>query len=542
MNSKINRKIQPRYVTVKNQNLPQYIVEPGEKVKGLGLDGVVQIKDSGSVYCTGTLLPTGKHILTAGHCLYREDSSNIKVTFQLPTGDVTIPARELFLHPQYDDLTVANDIGIIELSKIAPVAAQRYDIYRQKDEIGQKHIKVGYGDTGKGKTKDIYDNLKRVGFNIYDDTANALNRKFFEQDNIPKNKQLAYDFDNGTRTHDAFGQIFGIWNTGLGADEVNSAPGDSGGPTFIDGKIAGITSYGFGKNSGVKTDVDSSTNSSFGEFSIDTRVSAYTNWIDQILNSSTSNSASSHDFNQDGNTDILWHNTANGNNQIWLMNGTQKQETVNFNSHSDTNWEIGGTADFNGDSNEDIIWRNYATGENQIWLMNGTSYQSTVNLKSRSDTNWEIGGTADFNGDSNEDILWRNYATGENQIWLMNGTSYQSTVNLKSRSDTNWEIGGTADFNGDSNEDILWRNYTTGANQVWLLNQTELNQVVNLQSWKNTDWEIVGCADFNDNQSDDILWRNSFTGRNQVWLMNGTQRVNTANLAAWTNTNWEAIL
>jgi len=44
---------------------------------------------------------------------------------------------------------------------------------------------------------------------------------------------LVYDFDNGNAANDGFGVLYGIHDLGVGDGEVNSAPGDSGSPTFI---------------------------------------------------------------------------------------------------------------------------------------------------------------------------------------------------------------------------------------------------------------------------------------------------------------------
>ena len=68
---------------------------------------------------------------------------------------------------------------------------------------------------------------------------------------------------------------------------LSSASGDSGGPTFIDDKIAGITSYGVTLlgDDGTTSDIDYEQfegypNSSFGEFGGDTQVSYHASWID----------------------------------------------------------------------------------------------------------------------------------------------------------------------------------------------------------------------------------------------------------------------
>jgi hypothetical protein len=83
--------------------------------------------------------------------------------------------------------------------------------------------------------------------------------------------------------------------------ETNTAPGDSGGPAFIDGKIAGITGFGITGAlltfdgqfiyCGDPTDIDvsfdpdsgSCTDSSFGEISGDTSVSYYQDFVDKAL-------------------------------------------------------------------------------------------------------------------------------------------------------------------------------------------------------------------------------------------------------------------
>src|SRR5690606_2556212 len=72
--------------------------------------------------------------------------------------------------------------------------------------------------------------------------------------------------------------------TGLGQDEGLIAPGDSGGPAFIDGQIAGIASYIASlSRDNIHPDIDRTINSSFGELGFWQRVSHYQQWIDQHL-------------------------------------------------------------------------------------------------------------------------------------------------------------------------------------------------------------------------------------------------------------------
>ena len=98
------------------------------------------------------------------------------------------------------------------------------------------------------------------------------------------------DFDDGTTAHDASCGLatgpnsffdpnatapygFGLaasskyCNTGRGATEVSTAGGDSGGPQFVDGKLASVTGFGLTFGTDVRPgDIDNALNDSFGEF------------------------------------------------------------------------------------------------------------------------------------------------------------------------------------------------------------------------------------------------------------------------------------
>lgn len=265
------------YTTVGDPS--DYIVNPGQ-----GYDGVVDLILEGS-RCTGALLPTGAHILTAAHCV-TDDVGNQDVfsgtaTFELLTGDTSLSIENFFIHENWtSSLFNGNDIAVLELEDIAPEAAERYDLYREVDEVGQIGDKVGYGWSGNGNIGSIISSgTKRRGQNLYDSTGALFGGT---------TGLLAYDFDNGQAENDGFGFFFGdnYADLGLGLDEVNAAPGDSGGPTFINGQIAGVTSFGmrYVLPNGANSDIDNVLNSSFGEFGFDTRVSSYTGWIDEILN------------------------------------------------------------------------------------------------------------------------------------------------------------------------------------------------------------------------------------------------------------------
>ncbi len=280
-------------IVVAGSDPNDYVVEPGQ-----GFDGVVRLRlprlNSPSTVsrCTGSLLPTGRHILTAAHCLTNTsgaiDIQTPTAIFDLPGGEVTRLATTIFVHPSWPGApaTASADLAILELATPAPPEADRYAIYRGSNEVNQVFTKVGYGRIGTGVSGDSDPNsgdLKLAGLNQVD----ALNTVLINAGvsaGIP-DTQLIYDFDNGTEANDAFGIIFQIEDLGLGVDEVNIGAGDSGGPAFINGQIAGVSSYSLrltlrGRPS---PDITPFIDSSFGEFAGDTRIAAYADWVDGIL-------------------------------------------------------------------------------------------------------------------------------------------------------------------------------------------------------------------------------------------------------------------
>src|SRR5438445_484971 len=126
--------------------------------------------------------------------------------------------------------------------------------------------------------------------------------------------------------------------------------------------------------------------------------------------------------------------------------------------------------DFDGDCKSDVLWRNSATGEDYLWLMNGQTIASGGFLTTVGDPAWQVKATGDFDGDGKADILWRNSSTGENSIWLMNGLTIASQGLVSVVADQAWQVKEVGDFDGDGKADILWRNTVTGEDYMYLMN------------------------------------------------------------------------
>ena len=245
------------------------------------------------------------------------------------------------------------------------------------------------------------------------------------------------------------------------------------------------------------------------------------------------------DFDRDGQLDLIWRNTATGDNAIWLMRGTQVWAEVSLLSVPDLNWQIAGTGDFNRDGQTDIVWRNDRTGENGIWYMNGSTLASSVTSSTVANQSWQIAAVTDFNHDGYSDLVWRNYSTGANVIWYMQGATLLSSAALTSVADTTWQINGTGDFNHDGQTDLIWRNYRTGENSLWLMNETAISTTTLLATVSDANWQIEGSGDFNGDGWADLVWRNYSTGQNDIWYMDGTTRIGNEGLAAIADSNWQ---
>jgi len=255
---------------------------------GDGYDGVVRVV-VGNMYGSGVLLFDGKAVLTAAH-LFNGSAGTAKVIFESRNGVETLTSSQVVINPDYNSINNNSDLALVWLSQDAPVAAERFGIYRAANEVGQTFTMVGYGTPGSGSSGTL-SNFNEVPVRVkadnqFDSDVAPLDRFFSESGQWEANngKQLTADFDNGLSLNDALGALIGITGLGLGSSEGLISKGDSGGPAFIGSLVAGIASYtGRLSASGAVPDIDNTSDSSFGEVAVWQRVSVYQQWIDQAM-------------------------------------------------------------------------------------------------------------------------------------------------------------------------------------------------------------------------------------------------------------------
>jgi secreted trypsin-like serine protease len=223
---------------------------------------------------SGTVIANGWWVLTAAHVVAGAPVSSI--SFQI--GASTYTAQNVFIHWNYpgDPLPTA-DIALIELN--APVAGVTpAQIYTGTNEIGKHGHSVGYGRTGTGTDGFINNTYgtKRAMRNVID--LIILPNGTID----PNGTILLSDFDSPAGTNNSLG-TWGSSATPLDLEGMG-APGDSGGPVFIEvggiWYIAGVHYFlaDFGPPTG-----NGLVDARYGDILGSTRVSSYAGWINSIV-------------------------------------------------------------------------------------------------------------------------------------------------------------------------------------------------------------------------------------------------------------------
>ena len=271
----------------------------------------------------------------------------------------------------------------------------------------------------------------------------------------------------------------------------------------------------WGDNSSIQIDPSNIYNA-WGFNQVVTGTSEF-NWGTQGALEAPPGGVTTHDFDNDGNSDILWRDGTTQTVAAWLMNGFQVQQSGSYGVVAN-NWTIVGQRDFNGDGFSDLLFRDSVTGTPAIWLLFGLQVLQKGGF-GPVDNNWIVAGTGDFNGDGRGDILWFHNPTRTVAVWLLNGFSVLQASSIGTVP-SGWAIVGTGDFNGDGMTDILWYHAASGTVAIWLLNGTSVLQT-GMAGVLGGGWSIVGTGDFNGDLKSDILWYHGPSGTVGAWLMNG---------------------
>ncbi len=257
-----------------------------------GVVSLIMETAAGNFICSGSLLGDRQSIVTAAHCVSggAGTATPIKTTAYFYGGSdqdvvpsnsplaTAVDVSAYIVNAGYTGQVVdENDIAVLRLADLAPAFATSYGLFTD-DLTGTDFNVSGFGrrsDTGGSVGANLGTGRRRQGDNTFDYAIGdaAFNGQFLSAfgGNAAKSRIMLADFDNGSAAQDsgcritvALGAGNGFCDLGRGATEVMIAGGDSGGPSFVNGRIATVTSFisSFGMNFG---DVDNVLNNSFGE-------------------------------------------------------------------------------------------------------------------------------------------------------------------------------------------------------------------------------------------------------------------------------------
>jgi hypothetical protein len=270
---------------VTSDDIGTHVVAPGTTAFGINLDGVVSFEDEDGTFASGVLI-SNRHILTAAAVIDQDGdgmadlfSDVTQARFDLPGGPVFVdiePATGV-LPPQW---TAAPDgdanLGILLLSEDAPVAAPRYLLSAQTNEVGKQAVIVGSGAFGHGADGGFFlfqDEGRRAGLNRIDARGEDFENGLFDPE---PGFTLVYDFDSGILRNNTLSHLGVTSDLGFGADEVGAYFGDFGGPVFIDGAVAAVSLFSIG---GYPSDATGFPDASWGEVMFTTRVSSFRDFL-----------------------------------------------------------------------------------------------------------------------------------------------------------------------------------------------------------------------------------------------------------------------
>ncbi|MBY0505723.1 MAG: trypsin-like serine protease [Bryobacteraceae bacterium] len=213
--------------------------------------GVAKLIFANGALCSGVAI-TPTVVLTAAHCIGGLATSATATFTDSGVNTAIFNVASFLVHPSWTNNPL-DDVDLALVFLTSPLAAwvSMYQLYNDTDEIGQNYLVAGWGAMASGGAAQGSAGAAgtlRVGNNVWDSTF-----QFYR----PLRSDLLISTFDGPGVNSVF-------------REATVAPGDSGGPSFLNGRVAGITSF---------IAAPTTPTGAYGDLNGMTRVSSHLTWI-----------------------------------------------------------------------------------------------------------------------------------------------------------------------------------------------------------------------------------------------------------------------
>ncbi|WP_026425302.1 S1 family peptidase [Actinokineospora inagensis] len=175
----------------------------------------------GFQFCGGTLVAHDK-VITAAHCALAFAPADIRVVAgredKRSTEGVVTHVTDVWVHPDFTDVTEGNDVAVMTLADRVP--------YRPLP-LATNRVRLAPSTTAT-----------ILGWGRMAETGGASRYLLGAQVQIISDTECAFDYVNFKST--------AMVCAGLPQGGIDTCQGDSGGPLIVDGRLAGIASWGQG--------------------------------------------------------------------------------------------------------------------------------------------------------------------------------------------------------------------------------------------------------------------------------------------------------
>lgn len=263
--------------------------------------------------------------------------------------------------------------------------------------------------------------------------------------------------------------------------------------------------------------------------------------------------AKPHDFNADGNADVLLQNQTSGALLAWYMNGDIRLGGDYLQYAMNPYQDVVGSADFNDDGRNDLVLQNPVTGQLAIWFYNGISRIGVSYIAGGAPPGWDLVGTPDIDGDGKADLLWQKRGSNNITAWIMDGTTVTRTMSIfptpalaGQNPSADWRVVGNGDFDGDGSTDLVFQNTNPSSSQynyaiVWFLKNGVFDHGAYVYPRIPAGYRVAGAANLSNDDKVDLLLQNDAQNKLAVWYMNGLTLDHGVYVKTPVPAGWEAV-